>query len=110
MPASASPRIDILDVRAGLAGTPKPGSSIRDDILAGLAKPAGEKTIPTLLLYDERGLKIYDEITTDAPEYYLFPAEERILKHKADEIVKLMHAANPANAFAEEAVVELGAG
>ncbi|KAF8573928.1 hypothetical protein K439DRAFT_1624720 [Ramaria rubella] len=42
-------------------------------MLSGLNQPTGKKSLPTLLLYDERGLRLYDAITTDAHEYYLFP-------------------------------------
>ncbi|PIL22429.1 hypothetical protein GSI_15117 [Ganoderma sinense ZZ0214-1] len=104
-PANA---VRIIDIRA--RAEPFPGSSIRDQILSGLAQPVGHKTLPTLLLYDERGLRIYDEITTDASEYYLFPAEEEILKNKADEIVRIMHAGVPDADVMDEVVVELGAG
>ena len=49
-----------------------------------------------MLLYDERGLRLYDDITTEVPEYYyLFRAEEEILKTNADDIVQTMlHGAN----------------
>lgn len=107
MASISTPRVEILDMRARAGQLP--GNSIRDDIIAGLSKPVGEKTIPTLLLYDEQGLRIYDEITTDAHEYYLFPAEEEILKNKADEIVSAMHSGNTQGSV-EEVVVELGAG
>ncbi|KAH9931672.1 histidine-specific methyltransferase [Epithele typhae] len=107
MALDLSNRVDIIDMRA--RQTPS-SASVRDDILAGLNKPVGEKQLPTLLLYDEVGLQIYDEITTNAKEYYLFPAEEEILKNKADTIVKVMHSANPAQDSLEENVVELGAG
>ena len=83
---------------------------VRDQIIAGLSRPQGQKTMPTLLLYDERGLRIYDEITTDASEYYLFPAEEEILKNKADEIVRVMHSGVGDGDLVDEVVVELGAG
>jgi len=72
----------------------------------GLSRPSGEKTIPTILLYDERGLRLYDIITTDTPDYYLFRAEEQILKDHADEIIKIMRG----TAVAGERVLELGAG
>lgn len=100
--------VRIIDIRA--RGEPSFGSSIRDQIALGLAQPVGYKTLPTLLLYDERGLRIYDEITTDASEYYLFPAEEEILKSKADEIVRIMHSVIPEGDPMDEVVVELGAG
>lgn len=75
----------------------------------GLARPIKEKTIPTILLYDERGLRLYDAITVGAPEYYLFGAEEQILKDHVDEIVKVMHG-NTDGAVEDEVVLELGAG
>ena len=108
MASNSTPRVEILDMR--LSSGSQTGSSVRDDIVAGLAKPAGQKSLPTLLLYDEVGLKIYDQITTEASEYYLFPAEEEILKNKADEIVKTMHSASSRQGSVEETVVELGAG
>jgi uncharacterized SAM-dependent methyltransferase len=61
-----------------------------------------------MLLYDERGLKLYDDLTMEAREYYLFPAEEEILKNKADEIVRAMH--REAQISSDANVVELGAG
>ncbi len=105
-PANA---VHILDVHA--RGESSPGSLIRDQILSGLAQPVGHKTLPTFLLYDERGLHIYDEITTDATEYYLFHAEEAILKNKADEIVRAMvSGVAERGLMGEGIIVELGAG
>lgn len=66
----------IIDVRiADAVDVPKDGNGsadLRDQIIEGLSKPLGQKTLPTMLLYDERGLRLYDAITTDCPEYYLF--------------------------------------
>jgi L-histidine Nalpha-methyltransferase / hercynylcysteine S-oxide synthase len=84
------------------------GPDLTHDILTGLEKPAGERNLPTMLLYDERGLRLYDDITTQAPEYYLFGAEESILKSKADEIVRAMH--HGQDVTPDEVVLELGAG
>lgn len=78
------------------------------DICDGLNKPKGEKTLPTILLYDERGLRLYDDITTKAPEYYLFAAEEQLLRDNGIEIVRLMHGGSPVRNG--EFVLELGAG
>lgn len=75
----------------------------------GLSRPVRQKTIPTILLYDERGLRLYDTITTGAPEYYLFGAEEQILKDHVDDIVKVMHGAT-GGVVEDEVVLELGAG
>lgn len=82
---------------------------ISQQILTGLDRPINKKTLPTLLLYNERGLRLYDDITTNAPEYYLFPAEESILRNHADEIVQAMHPRED-GVVPGEVVVELGAG
>jgi len=83
-------------------------SDIPNQIIHGLSQPPHQKHIPTMLLYDERGLRLYDDITTEAPEYYLFAAEEEILKTKADEIVQAMHRGS--DVLLDEVIVELGAG
>jgi uncharacterized SAM-dependent methyltransferase len=81
---------------------------LSDEILNGLQKPQGQRYLPTILLYDEQGLRLYDEITTKVPQYYLFPAEEEILRERGTEIVRLMHGAQPVREG--EIVLELGAG
>ena len=81
---------------------------IRDEVVQGLARPAGQKILPTILLYDEEGLRIYDEITTRADDYYLFPAEENLLKRHADDIVQGMYGTKDQST--ESVVLELGAG
>ena len=84
-------------------------ASLRTQILAGLLRPPRQRTLPTLLLYDERGLRIYDDITTMAKEYYLFGAEEQILRDHSAEIVHMMRIGSEKRS--EKAVVlELGAG
>ncbi|KAG7088142.1 hypothetical protein E1B28_012164 [Marasmius oreades] len=97
---------DIVDVH--VHGTEDNELAIRQQLLDGLRQPQGQKHVPTMLLYDERGLKLYDDITTQAPEYYLFAAEEEILKERADELVHIMHGG--AGPVEGEAVIELGAG
>ncbi|GLB38624.1 putative histidine-specific methyltransferase, SAM-dependent [Lyophyllum shimeji] len=88
---------------------PDKTADIAGQIRGGLMRPAGQKELPTMLLYDERGLRLYDDITTKAPEYYLFGAEEEILKNKADEIVRAMHQGEK-QVPTDEVVLELGAG
>lgn len=83
-------------------------SDMPRDIISGLSLPPGQRQLPTMLLYDEQGLRLYDSITTEATEYYLFAAEEEILRKSADEIVKAMHYGK--GTTSAEAVVELGAG
>ena len=82
---------------------------IRLSVMQGLTRPAGEKHLPTMLLYDEKGLRLYDDITTEVPEYYLFGAEEEILKNHAGDIVRAMHHGEDIPS-PDEVVVELGAG
>ncbi|KAF9562588.1 DUF323 domain-containing protein [Agrocybe pediades] len=83
-------------------------TDISQQVVDGLSRPYGQKQIPTMLLYDEQGLRLYDSITTEAPEYYLFAAEEEILKNHADEIVRAMH--HGADVSPDEVILELGAG
>lgn len=58
-------------------------------------------TLPTLLLYDEKGLKLFEEITY-TEEYYPTAAEIEVLQVYANDIVKAVEA--------EAFLVELGAG
>jgi uncharacterized SAM-dependent methyltransferase len=106
-----SKRVDfkIVDVRLDSTTTDTTSAaSLRSAIVGGLKQPVGRKTLPTLLLYDERGLRIYDEITTGAAEYYLFPIEEAILKDKGTEIINAIHGEK--GQVDGEVVLELGAG
>jgi uncharacterized SAM-dependent methyltransferase len=87
--------------------------NVRDEIVKGLTYPAGQKILPQLLLYDEEGLRIYDEITTQADEYYVFPAEEALLKRHANDIVHIMqgrHENKDNDPIEGVVVLELGAG
>ncbi|SJL07664.1 related to TAD2-tRNA-specific adenosine deaminase 2 [Armillaria ostoyae] len=99
------PSSNILNVHSQAANV----QAIRQAIVDGLDRPTGQKQLPTLLLYDERGLRLYDDITTEVPEYYLFGAEEEILKTKADEIVRIMHGGG-GGVQPDEVILELGSG
>ncbi|KAJ3565282.1 hypothetical protein NP233_g7732 [Leucocoprinus birnbaumii] len=99
--------VDILQLHSHSASSPL--VDIAELVDTGLSRRGGEKTLPTILLYDEIGLRLYDTITTDAPEYYLFAAEEQILEDHVNEIVKVMHSAS-AGVVSDEVVLELGAG
>ncbi|KAI0742291.1 histidine-specific methyltransferase [Daedaleopsis nitida] len=98
--------VDIVDIRADNPFVDHATFSIRQQLVTGLSQLKGSKHIPNVLLYDERGLRLYDQFS-QAIEYYLFPAEERILKIHADEIVKTM-GFNSVEGCSH--VVELGAG
>ncbi|KAG0241493.1 hypothetical protein B0O80DRAFT_443506 [Mortierella sp. GBAus27b] len=80
-----------------------PEFDLRSMILSGLcpSTPGAHKTIPTMVLYDDRGLQIYDDIT-HLEEYYLFNEEIQILERDGDKIVENI----PDNSV----VVELGSG
>ncbi|KAJ6582790.1 DUF323 domain-containing protein [Mycena sp. CBHHK59/15] len=99
---------DIINMQRDCANDLASGMSAQ--VLKGLqSSGSGGKRLSTMLLYDERGLRLYDDITTHVPEYYLFGAEEEILKTKGDEIVAAMHQGT-GGLFANEVVLELGAG
>ena len=101
--------VEILDLHSP-SNDGIPNFDMSKQILDGLSRPVGQKQIPTMLLYDEQGLRLYDDITTAVPEYYLFGAEEEILKHHADEIVGTMHRHGQSGDLTDEVVLELGAG
>jgi L-histidine Nalpha-methyltransferase / hercynylcysteine S-oxide synthase len=97
----------IIDVRLN-SNASNGEVNIRDEIIKGLARPAGQKILPQMLLYDDEGLRIFDEITTDVDDYYIFPAEENLLKKHANDIVQVMHGKE--DQPMEGVVLELGAG
>lgn len=72
------------------------------DIKNGL-RPAdgGEKSLPTLLLYDEAGLKLFEKITY-LEEYYLTNSEIEILETYASHIAERIQP--------NSIVLELGSG
>lgn len=101
---------DIIDVHTQTllgASSGDVDNGVPAAIISGLSRPAHHRILPTLLLYTETGLRIYDELTTKATEYYLFGAEEDILKNHGDEIIRAMHSRG---CIEGESVVELGAG
>src|SRR5206468_9504720 len=48
---------------------------------------ARKKELPTVWLYDERGSRLYEEVT-ELPEYYLPQHEREILRARAEAIAK----------------------
>ena len=89
--------VSIVDIRQkGL------GRSLIDDICEKLRPGKGkEKKLPTLLLYDERGLQLFEDITY-LEEYYLTNAEIEVLTTHAAGIVNSIHEGS--------IIVELGSG
>ncbi|CAG8490925.1 27888_t:CDS:2 [Dentiscutata erythropus] len=76
--------------------------NIINDIINGLtANEYDTKVIPSIILYDDRGLQLFDQITyTD--EYYLTNCEINILNKKVDQITDYI--------ASNSSVIELGAG
>lgn len=62
-------------------------SDLVDTILESLDKPLNHKSIPTYILYDKKGLQLFDQITQLDDEYYLTGAELDILIKRSDEMV-----------------------
>ncbi|PSN62280.1 hypothetical protein BS50DRAFT_561514 [Corynespora cassiicola Philippines] len=90
-------RTKIIDIRPGPTEF-----DIVQDIKKGLRpNHGGEKTLPTLLLYDEAGLKLFEQITY-LDEYYLTNAEIEVLEKYADRIAQRVQPGS--------VVVELGSG
>lgn len=73
-----------------------------DSLLDGLEKPLNHKSLPTFMLYDKKGLQLFDEITTLDDEYYLTNAELDILQNNADEMTQYLQDGS--------VIFELGAG
>lgn len=74
---------DILDIRRKHTS-----SSLRNELGEKLRGNQGkEKQLPTILLYDEQGLKLFEEITY-LEEYYLTNAEIEVLNTHSDSIAK----------------------
>ncbi|KAB8074790.1 hypothetical protein BDV29DRAFT_173092 [Aspergillus leporis] len=76
--------------------------SLVNEIHKGINPPAGtKKSMPTMLLYDANGLKLFEEITY-LEEYYLTNAEIEVLNRNAKRIIERI----PDNAQ----LLELGSG
>jgi L-histidine N-alpha-methyltransferase len=86
------PTVDVLltenDLRAALTA----------DVAAGLGAPPGQRSVPPKWFYDERGSKLFDEITR-LPEYYPTRRERSILAERAGAIMDGV-----------ETLIELGSG
>ncbi|KAK5127926.1 hypothetical protein LTR85_005043 [Meristemomyces frigidus] len=76
--------LDIIDVRAG-----GQLEDLAPQIRSGLRAPNynGYRTFPSLLLWDEQGLKGFEEVTY-APQYYLTNTEIQLLKKHSHAIAQ----------------------
>jgi EasF-like predicted methyltransferase len=71
--------------------------------LDGLSQPHGCKTLPSLLLWGEKGQTLYDDVLA-TPEYYPYRIENELLQERMDEITSTIARSRP------NLLVELGAG
>lgn len=89
--------VPIIDVRQGQFNI-----SLADQIRQKLNPGNGlERRMPTLLLYDEQGLQLFEEITY-LEEYYLTNTEIETLNTHAEAIARLIEPGSQ--------VIELGSG
>ncbi|KAF9008249.1 histidine-specific methyltransferase [Cyathus striatus] len=101
------PPIRILDIRNS---TDAAGSipDLRAQIIEGLSKETGNKTMPTEVLWDDAGLKIFAEaISTWSERYYPSSAEKRMLQEYGYEIAELIERTRKGG---KVVIIELGAG
>lgn len=100
---SASSAIPIIDIRSTTSDVSQGGIDeyIRAAVTTGLSSPYNEKELPSLLLYDAAGLRLFEEITYQ-PDYYLTGLEINILSKYAQQIADSIQDGS--------LVVELGAG
>ncbi|KAF9881705.1 duf323 domain protein [Colletotrichum karsti] len=88
--------VDIIDVRRVAVET-----NLKDDIISMWNPTNGPRRLPTLLLYNERGLQLFEDITY-LDEYYLTNNEIEVLNSSSKEIAQ--------NISPESMVIELGSG
>ncbi|KAL4076336.1 histidine-specific methyltransferase [Scleroderma citrinum] len=97
--------IHVLDIRS-----PDASRQLADQISRGLDAPLNKKILPSMILYDEAGLLLYDKFSTESPEFYLFRDVVEVLKVHADEIVQTMHNHSGNAVVSGEVIIDLGAG
>ena len=91
---------DMIDIRSS-------ETSLLDTLdtqtLSSLTQPTGEKSFPSLLLWDEKGQSLYDSILA-TPYYYPYRVENALLQKQ------ISHIATPIASSTTDILVELGAG
>ena len=94
---NGSSHVSILDIRRG-----ELSSSLLNSIHEMLRpEEAGQKCLPTAILYDAQGLKLFEEITF-LEEYYLTNAEIEVLENHASDVASLIPSGSQ--------IIELGSG
>ncbi|EFQ30701.1 uncharacterized protein GLRG_05845 [Colletotrichum graminicola M1.001] len=88
--------LDIINIQRVAVET-----NLKDDIISMWNPKNGPRKLPTLLLYNERGLQLFEEITY-LDEYYLTNNEIEVLEKYSNEIAQ--------NISPDSMVIELGSG
>ncbi|EQL01393.1 hypothetical protein OCS_02885 [Ophiocordyceps sinensis CO18] len=96
---TASPGTAVIDIRSTRASV----LDFRCKILEGLRQPFGSKSLPSLLLWDEKGQSLYHQILA-TKHYYPYHVENELLKQRIIEIASTVASAAP------DMLMELGAG
>ncbi|KAI3402213.1 hypothetical protein diail_142 [Diaporthe ilicicola] len=81
-PPASSPDLNIIDIRCAAVEI-----NIKEEINSLFKTQDGPRRLPTLLLYDERGLQLFEAITY-LDEYYLTNDEIKVLKDSAAKIAE----------------------
>ncbi|OTA58386.1 hypothetical protein K449DRAFT_334626 [Hypoxylon sp. EC38] len=77
-----SPHVDIIDIRQAAVEI-----NLKEEIHRLLSPQEGPRKLPTLLLYDKKGLQLFEEITY-LEEYYLTNHEIQVLQRSAAAIAR----------------------
>jgi L-histidine Nalpha-methyltransferase / hercynylcysteine S-oxide synthase len=96
--------VEIIDIRSSRESLQ---SLLRSGVHEGLSKDSGSRTLPSELLYDEVGLRIYNEsLEVWSRWYYPIPAEKEIVQTYGADIASELVRASDGRAV----IIELGAG
>ncbi|ORY63132.1 C-type lectin protein [Pseudomassariella vexata] len=79
---SSSPALDIIDIRQESVEL-----NLKEEIHSMLRPQEGPRRMPTLLLYDEKGLQLFEKITY-LEEYYLTNYEIEVLRSAAAQMAQ----------------------
>ncbi|KAM7203815.1 C-type lectin fold [Naviculisporaceae sp. PSN 640] len=96
MKPTSNSGLDIIDIRRVAVET-----NLKAEILSMFHAKDGPRKLPTLLLYDEKGLQLFERITY-LEEYYLTNDEIAVLESSAAEIARFI----PSGSM----IIELGSG
>ncbi|KAK4134628.1 hypothetical protein BT67DRAFT_496404 [Trichocladium antarcticum] len=102
-PLPALPDAGFLDIRSSESSHTSILDNLDSRTLDGLSQPPGRKLLPSLLIWDEKGQTLYDDIL-DTEDYYPFRIENKLIKREVNEIASTIAASGP------DLLVELGAG